>query len=101
MSIIDCVFILQSVICKVLNTGGKLHTSFIDYERCFDSIDRNVLWYKLLAVHSRMVIALHAMYVTVKPCVLLNSEYSPFVFRVTTGGKTGRSVFTDVLQLLN
>ena len=31
----DCVFILHSVISKVLNTGQKLYCIFIDYEKCF------------------------------------------------------------------
>ena len=39
-SIADCIFILQSVITKVLNSKQKLYCIFIDYEKCFDKIDR-------------------------------------------------------------
>ncbi|MEW8545253.1 MAG: reverse transcriptase family protein, partial [Candidatus Thiodiazotropha sp.] len=43
-SIIDCIFILQSVVSKVLSKGQKLYCVFIDYEKCFDKIDRTFLW---------------------------------------------------------
>ena len=45
---VDCVFILHSIITKVLNTGEKLYCVFIDYEKCFDKIDRSFLWHKLI-----------------------------------------------------
>ena len=35
----DCIFILNSVVSKVLNSGQKLYAVFIDYEKCFDKID--------------------------------------------------------------
>ena len=43
-SIIDCIFILQSVVSKVLSKGQKLYYVFIDDEKCFDKIDRAFLW---------------------------------------------------------
>ena len=46
---IDCIFILHSIKSKVLNSGQKLYSAFIDYEKCFDSINRRFLWQKLLA----------------------------------------------------
>ena len=77
-SVIDCVFILHSVISKVLNTGQKLYCIFIDYEKCFDKIDRSLLWRKLLTEHvsSNLVKAIKSMYTTVKSCVRYKSTYS-------------------------
>jgi len=43
-SIIDCIFILHSVIMKVLTSTNKLYCIFIDYQQCFDKIDRSYLW---------------------------------------------------------
>ena len=34
-SVFDCVFLLHSIISKVLNDGEKLYCVFIDYEKCF------------------------------------------------------------------
>ena len=44
-SVVDCVFLLHSIISKVLNDGEKLYCVFIDYEKCFDRIDRTYLWH--------------------------------------------------------
>jgi hypothetical protein len=42
-------FIFHAVISNVLNSGNKLYCIFIDYEKCFDKIDRSFLWQKLIA----------------------------------------------------
>ena len=79
-SFIDCVFILHTVISKVLSTGQRLYCVFTDYEKCFDKIDRSLLWQKLLAEHisSKVVKAIKSMYTTVKSCVKYKSSYSKF-----------------------
>ena len=79
-SVVDCVFILHSIITKVLNTGEKLYCVFIDYEKCFDKIDRSFLWHKLISenVSSKLVTAIKSMYTTVKSCVRFKSTYSSF-----------------------
>ena len=89
-SIVDCVFILHAVISKVLNAGQKLYCVFIDYEKCFDKIDRTYLWQKLLAedISSKLVNAIKSMYTTVKSCVKYNSTYSNF-FDSSVGLKQG------------
>ena len=76
----DCVFILHSIISKVLNSGEKLYCVFIDYEKCFDKIDRSHLWQKLVAenVSSKLVKAIRSMYLTVKLCVKHNNTFSQF-----------------------
>ena len=67
----DCIFILHSIISKVLSTGQKLYTVFIDYEKCYDKINRLFLWQKLLAqnVSLKITNALKAMYAVVKSAV--------------------------------
>ena len=89
-SVNDCVFILHSVISKVLNTGQKLYCILIDYEKCFDKIDRSLLWQKLLKEHvsSKLVKAIKSMYTTVKSCVRYKSTYSRF-FDSSIGLKQG------------
>ena len=79
-SVVDCVFLLHAIISKVLNSGEKLYCAFIDYEKCFDKIDRNYLWHKLLLenVSCKFVTALKAMYKTVKLCIRYKSSFSQF-----------------------
>jgi hypothetical protein len=89
-SIIDCIFILHSIVNKVLNNKQKLYAVFIDFELCFDKIERNFLWQKLLSenVSLKMTKALKSMYITVKQCVRYKSTYSEF-FESHLGLKQG------------
>ena len=89
-SIVDCIFILHSVISKILDSGEKLYCAFIDYEKCFDRIDRLFLWQKLTAenVSCKLVNAIRSMYLTVKSCVRYKSSYSEF-FSSSIGLKQG------------
>ena len=77
-STVDCIFILHAIISKVLNSGQKLYSVFIDYEKCFDRINRTFLWQKLLTenVSSRMINALKAMYSTVRSIIKHNRQTS-------------------------
>ena len=89
-SVIDCVFILHTVTSKVLSTGQRLYCVFIDYENCFDKIDRSLLWQKLLAeyISSKLAKTIQSIYTTVKSCVKYRSSYSKF-FDSSIGLKQG------------
>ena len=43
-STLDCIFLLNTIVSKVLNSGEKIYCCFIDYEKAFDRIDRPLLW---------------------------------------------------------
>ena len=45
-STIDCIFLLNAIVSKVINSGEKLYCCFIDYEKAFDRIARPLLWHK-------------------------------------------------------
>ena len=59
-----CVFLLHAIITNVLNSGQKLYSVFIDYEKCFDNINRAFLWQKLLSqnVSTKITKVIKAMY---------------------------------------
>ncbi|MEW8546872.1 MAG: reverse transcriptase family protein, partial [Candidatus Thiodiazotropha sp.] len=47
-STIDNLFCLQTIITKYLrHKGGRVYAIFVDFEKAFDRIDRDILWYKL------------------------------------------------------
>ena len=77
-STVDCIFIFHSILSKVINSGQKLYSVFIDYEKCFDTINRRILWQKLLAEHvsSKMINATKAMYATVRSIIKHNGQLS-------------------------
>ena len=80
-STVDCIFILNSIINKILNSGQKLYCIFIDYAKWYDSIKRSLLWHKLINAHIsyKMVSALKAMYSSVKSAVRANNNISKYI----------------------
>ena len=89
-STVDCIFLLHSVISKVLHSGEKLYCVFIDYEKAFDRINRPLLWHKLIheGVSSKFVRALKSMYDEVRACIRCNGSL-PRSFNSYMGLKQG------------
>ena len=102
----DCIFILHSIISKLLSSKQKLYCVFIDFEKAFDKIDRLKLWHKLILenVSSKMVRALQAMYSTVKACIRHNQSYSAFIdakFGVKQGDPSSPLIFMMFINDIN
>ena len=76
---------------------SKLYCAFINYEKAFDSVNRHVLWGKLikLGVSCKMIKMLKSTYSNVKSCLRLPNEnkYSEFL-EVTIGLKQGDQLST-------
>ena len=60
-----------------ITVNGK----FVDFEKCFDRLDRIFIWRKLLTekVSSKLIIAIQAMYSVVKSVVRYKSTDSSFI----------------------
>lgn len=86
----DAIFILHSLIQKIISKRLKLWCAFIDFERAFDTVNREALWHKLLeiGISCKMLTMLKAIYSNVKSCIKLNMQISDF-FDVTEGLKQG------------
>ena len=106
----DCIFILHSIIKQVLNSGKKLYCAFIDYEKCFDRINRTLLWQKLINqnVSSKFINAIKAMYTSVRASVKHNGEISeqiPSLTGVKQGDPSSSLLFmlfvNDIAQNIN
>lgn len=74
----DCIFLLHSIIQKVLNSKSKVYCAFIDYEKAFDTVIRDALWVKLLqsGVSCKMINMIKSIYESVRSCVKLTSTMS-------------------------
>jgi hypothetical protein len=81
-STVDCIFILHSIISNVINSGKKLYTIFIDYEKCFDKFNRSILWQKLINqnISTKMINAIKSMYSVVRSALKHNGKiHSSFI----------------------
>lgn len=89
-STIDCIFILHSVIAKTLSTKKKLYVAYVDFEKCFDKLERSYIFHKLIQekVSSKFVNAIQSMYSSVKAAVNYNKQLSPS-FDSNIGAKQG------------
>ena len=63
---------MNSVILKALSSGDKLYCVFIDYEKCFDSINQE-------NISTHFVKLLKSIYTSVKACVRYEHEFSAFI----------------------
>ena len=73
----DCIFILHSLIQRVL----KENCAFIDYEKAFDTVIRDALWFKLLdnGISSKLTRMLRSLYHKVLAAVKMQSDVSSFL----------------------
>ena len=89
-STVDCIFIFHALISKILSNSEKLYCCFIDYQKAFDLVNRGFLWKKLIRneCSSKMILALQAMYKSVKACVRYKNRCSSY-FDIHAGVKQG------------
>jgi hypothetical protein len=76
----DCIFLLQAIITKTLSSKKKLYAAFVDYEKCFDKLERALIWQKLFSEHisTKFIQALRGMYSVVKQCIRFKQQKSDF-----------------------
>ena len=86
----DCIFILHSLIQKTLNENSKLYCAFVDYEKAFDTVKRDALWFKLMdsGISCKMIRIIKSLYGKVFAAVKLNAKVSDY-FEVSLGVKQG------------
>ena len=89
-SCIDHIFVLVSVLRNRKQLGKDTFLTFIDYKKAFDSVDRNLLLYKLakIGINGRMYFAISSLYSNPRSRVILN-EYETEYFDCPIGVKQG------------
>ena len=86
----DCIFILHCLIQKVFKQNSKMYCAFVDYEKAFDTVIRDALWFKLIdnGVSCKMVKLIKSLYSKVLAAVKLHTDVSSF-FEISLGVKQG------------
>lgn len=99
-STVDAMFILLSTIQKHLIEKQRLYVCFVDLKRCFDSINRNALWYKLYntGIQGRLLRVIRDMYSKVKSCVKQCDSYSEY-FEYAVGLRQGEVISPILVSL--
>lgn len=89
-STIDHIYTLYAMIQKQFSNNRKLYVAFIDYRKCFDSINRNALFHILESngIQGNMLNMIKSLYLNVLTSVRNNGDYSEY-FECPIGLKQG------------
>ena len=74
MSTVDDVFVLHSLLTRVLKEGKKLCCAFIDFTKAFDFVVRDNLWYKMFKLRGKILNIVKSMYSVVKSRVKYDNK---------------------------
>ena len=106
-STVDAVFVLYSLIEHFINHNKRLYVAFVDLKKCFDSINRNSLLYKLFkqGFQGKILRVIKSMYENVKSRVKHCGNMSE-IFEYSLGLRQGEimspvlvSLFLEDLEL--
>ena len=76
----DHLFTLKCIVELFLCQGRRLFCTFVDYSKAFDSINRAILWKKLIScgISGKVLRVILNMYKSIKSCVMANGMQSDF-----------------------
>ena len=99
-STIDSIFILYSFFECLKSKNKKLFCAFVDFEKAFDKVWREALWYKLLLnnINGKMYRLILNMYDNIKSCVVYNNCKSDF-FRCENGVRQGENLSSFLFSI--
>ena len=89
-STIDHIFVLQLFVELYQSVQKRVYCGFIDYRKAFDSINRPLLWQKLLSynINGKLLNVVKNMYDKAKSCVKIENLYSDY-FQCNIGVRQG------------
>ena len=79
-STVDNIFILHSLISIYLPSGKKLHCTFVDFKKAFDTVWRLGLWQKLMKskISGKIFKVIYNLYNDTKSCICHSGKTSEF-----------------------
>ena len=97
-STIDHIFVLQTIIEMYQSVHKRVYCAFIDYKKAFDSLNRNILWQKLLShdINGKVLNVIKDMYCKAKSCIKKDnfmSDYFPCNIGVRQGDNLSPLLF--------
>ena len=81
-STMDHIFLFKGIIDLFCHKKQKLFCAFIDYQKAFDTVWREALWFKLtqsgIQQNTKFYNIIKNMYNDIKSCVFVNGETSNY-----------------------
>ena len=76
MGTIDNIFILHGLISHCIDNNRKLFVAFVDFQKAFDYIVHDILWFKLveIVVRGKMLNVIKSLYSNLKSRVNFDSK---------------------------
>ena len=91
----DQIFTLKCIVELFLCQGRRLFCTFVDYSKAFDSINRAILWKKLIScgihVSGKVLRVILNMYKSIQSCAMANGMQSEF-FESHVGLRQGENL---------
>lgn len=89
----DHIFSLKALIDLFLFQKKRLYAAFVDYQKAFDSVQRNLLWVKLLSynINGNLLNVVRNLYKNAKSCIMINNVKSDY-FNCSVGVRQGENL---------
>jgi hypothetical protein len=89
----DHIFSLTCLIELYLMTKKRLYVAFVDYQKAFDSVERYLLWIKLLSynINGKVLNVVRNLYEKAKSCVMTKNVTSE-LFNCSIGVRQGENL---------
>ena len=83
---IDHIFTIRNILEQCIEWNSKLILNFVDFQKAFDSVNRESIWQILAAygIPAKIITLIKAFYNNYECCVLNNGQQSEW-FKVNTG----------------
>ena len=97
----DHIFVLTTILSNRLNTKLNTLVVFIDFQKAFDFVDRELLLYRLLNanVKGKMYYSIRALLSNTTSCVRINQGHMTNWFNVGSGVRQGDSISSTLFIL--
>ena len=94
------IYSLHSVISNMKISKQSTFVCFLDMRKAFDSVPRNLLWYKFrkAGIHGKFLSAVQLLYVNVRCTARVNDKYTPW-FNVHCGVKQGCLLYSSLFAI--
>ncbi len=102
-SCLEHIYTLYTILKNRKNTSQDTYVAFIDFSKCFDLIDRDMLYFKLIetGIDGKMYFTLKSMYSNTMSCVNINGNLTEWFYTVNgcrQGDVTSPTAFSILIN---